>query len=488
MMGRFIKAPFVALVLVAALPGQAQNKYIAPELADLVSAPQKTAPIWIASTDPKHQNNDFFWLEPGQTRRVPLAPGRLVRLWSTSSEPAQLKLSLQNGADIPLLTQNRAVVGLWSGDEGKKAFSFLPPKEFRRLDKGAALIATNGAKARAKWYFQATISPSPPARPLPAFSGVDRRQFKIALAPGEEKTLENWDAPGLIYEISVAGATDFQKIRLRGEWEGQVGLDAPLMALAGQQAGKELIQNAVSDFDGSRLMLRWPMPFAKAKLALKNEGSEAQNVDVGVRLLRFNSVPSDFRFCAVSQSAVAEDKKPISILKLQGAGAFCGLALAIAPGEGSTRRTFAYLEGNEFLMADGKKYEGTGTEDYFSSAWYFPEKPFFHPYEGLTQKIAMPPQVAAYRLQIPDALPFQKSLAFDFEHGNGNNAAGMTWNWTAYWYQKAPFSLPTATEAPIQSGGGERERKDSKNLIFGALLAGVLVGVVASYFRKRRAN
>jgi hypothetical protein len=117
------------------------------------------------------------------------------------------------------------------------------------------------------------------------------------------------------------------------------------------------------------------------------------------------------------------------------------LRLAIAPAPESARRAFAYLEGNETLVADGKVYEGTGTEDFFNSAWYFPDKPFVRAYGGLTEKNALPPRVAMYRLMIGDAVPFKRDFRFDFEVGNGNNADDLEWRWLAFWYQKEDGSF-----------------------------------------------
>ncbi|RYG62686.1 DUF2961 domain-containing protein, partial [bacterium] len=197
-------------------------------------------------------------------------------------------------------------------------------------------------------------------------------------------------------------------------------VNAPLFSLAGQIAGEEQLQNAVADFDSSRLVIRWPMPFAQAKISLVNESDKAVRLDVGARVSEFAAAPSAYRFRAIQQTARTQKDKPISILDVKGTGSFVGLALSIEPTEDSRRRTFAYLEGNESIVADGKVFEGTGNEDFFSSAWYFPEKPFFHSYEGMTLKNLDKPAVSAYRWMIPDALPFKKSLKFDFEQGNGN--------------------------------------------------------------------
>ncbi len=448
---------------------------------------------WFASTDPQRQNDDFFLLQPRETRRVPLAAGTLERLWSTSLFPEQLDLVLEAGPRRRqvLLSGGVARRGLLAG----KAFTFFPKLKgdsLANLDKGAALIATNRAAQPSKWYFQAAVRPKfAPAVPVKPRE-VARRLFRLQLAPGEEKVVETWDKAGEIYEFSVAAdvsdAQTFHDLRFKAEFDGQRAVDAPLLSLAGQIEGKELVQNAVADFDGSRLVLRWPMPFKSAQISLQNEGKTAVNLDVGARVREFSAAPSPYRFCALQNAATTQQGKPVEILNLSGEGAFVGLALSIAPNAESRRRTFAYLEGNERITADGKPFEGTGNEDFFSSAWYFPDRPFSHPFEGLTLKVPSPPTVSAYRWMIPDAIPFQKSLRFDFEHGNGNNSADLEWKWTAIWYQKPPLSLPTAdSDAAARATAPDAPvAPDERWKIAVAVGAGVMLGVFSAWWKRRR--
>ena len=76
-----------------------------------VRAQIPTAPFrWFASTDAKHRNADYLLLKPGETRRIPLAAGNLLRLWSTSLFPDQTTLVLQNKTRVPLLQNGVARV------------------------------------------------------------------------------------------------------------------------------------------------------------------------------------------------------------------------------------------------------------------------------------------------------------------------------------------------------------------------------------------
>ena len=462
---------------------------VAQTLERLPLSPDKPQIRWFASTDPKHQNNDYFLLQPGQTRRVPLAAGTLERLWSTSLFPNQTEIVLEASPRRRqiLLSKGQAQRGLLA-DKTYTFFPGLSRDSLANLETGAALIATNRANQPSKWYFQAAVRPKSVEVPLPKPKSVARRLFKLQLAPGETKVVENFDSPAEITEFSVAGdavdAAVFHDLKLQIEFEGQRGVDAPLLSLAGQVAGQEMVHNAVADFDGSRLVLRWPMPFERAQVSLQNTSQKALSLDVGARVNSFAKSPSPYRFCALSRSASTQKGQMVEILNAKGAGAFVGLALSIAPGANAARRTFAYLEGNETIRADDQTFEGTGTEDFFSSAWYFPDQPFFRPYEGMSLKTPLPPTVSAYRWMIPDAIPFKKSLRFDFEHGNGNNTSEMNWNWTAMWYQKAPLSFPKVAVSNTSAPAPDKRKERWKIAL--AVGVGVGLGVVSRRFKRKR--
>lgn len=513
MMAQFIKfLSGVALAAICFAPRALAQPQVNANTAlnEVLQAPDQPLQRWFASTDPKGKNEDYVMVNPGQTVTLDLAPGNLERLWSTSSDPTKLDLTLLAGPrrPVPLVKNGVALVGLLES----KAFTLTPELKYpavRELKAGAQLIATNRGNAPLKWFYQVTVRP-PLLKPLPVLpvaTEVSKGQFKLDLAPGQTGVIDSYNKPGLLYELQVAVNTGsakgiFEKLRLRCEWEGQVGVDVPLMSLTGQVAGDEFISNAVCDYDGARLLLRWPMPFKNAKLSLVNGTGKALDLDVLTRVQSFDTDPSPFRFCAVEKSATPVKGEPVPILNLNGQGAFVGLALDIKAGPSSTRRSYAFLEGNEIITADGERFEGTGTEDYFGSAWYYPDKPFFHPYEGMTKKVALPGpgtgeatplEVATYRFHIPDAIPFRRELDFQFEHGNGNNAPDMRWNWVAFWYQQPPLTVANE-KADDSNAVAAQPGSTSDTPIIGnerwklwlSVGAGVLLGLGAALFRRAR--
>jgi hypothetical protein len=377
--------------------------------ADLLSAPQLPPYHWFASTDPQHQNADYIALKPGETKRVPLAAGKLLRLWSTALEPDKITLVLQNGAQrVELLKGGKAKFG----ELYQKAFTFYPagstPTAARVLNGSAVLVATNNSQKENKWFYQVAVRPR-----------VETKNSSLQA------------------NNAAANPPQFEN----------AGLDEIL---------KKTAQSGLKKFQ---------IP-ANTQTA--------------------------FQLCSATGSARSQKGQPIPILKVQGEGAFVGLVLDIRPAPDTTRRTFAFLEGNEILIADGQKYEGTGTEDFFNSAWYFPDEEFSRPYHGMTLKTPIPPRVTAYRWMIPDAVPFKKNFEFLLEHGNGNNSNDLEYRWVAFWYQKPPFKFEIkdavrAGSTPGASAHGE-EKSAAPLWIFTALGGAALVLVLFIALRKRSAG
>jgi len=163
----------------------------------------------------------------------------------------------------------------------------------------------------------------------------------------------------------------------------------------------------------------------------------------------------------------------------------------IRPIAQTTRRSFAYLEGNETIFADGGKYEGTGTEDFFNSAWYYPAKPFVEAFGGMTWKNADPPQVSAVRWMLPDAIPFRRSLDFNFEHGRANNSDDLEYRWAAFWYQQpgGEFTVDDTLKYGTTVGQGEDKnlQRDAtmRRYILGTLAMMLVVGAIAAMLSRR---
>lgn len=105
-----------------------------------------------------------------------------------------------------------------------------------------------------------------------------------------------------------------------------------------------------------------------------------------------------------------------------------------------------YGEGDDMFFIDGESYppslHGTGTEDYFSTA-FGPAEEYCAPYSGITvysgdqAGFKYGGKNSMYRFHIQDPIYFEKSLRFSMEHGHANKLSN-DYSSTAYWYQTEP--------------------------------------------------
>jgi len=126
-----------------------------------------------------------------------------------------------------------------------------------------------------------------------------------------------------------------------------------------------------------------------------------------------------------------------TILETKGRGHYVGCTFNVT----NLRHTEAwnwYGEGDDMIFVDGESWppniHGTGTEDYFNTAWC-PSEPFHGPYHGIT----MPGgpnwsgQISMYRFHIEDPVTFTESVRVTIEHGH-NNQRSDDISSVAYWY------------------------------------------------------
>ena len=121
---------------------------------------------------------------------------------------------------------------------------------------------------------------------------------------------------------------------------------------------------------------------------------------------------------------------------MRGQGQLVGVSLNAESYAGG----LGFLEGDEIWTVDGQsRGQGTGTEDYFNSGWYFDEGPYGGPWHGLIVKDEKVGRIAAYRWLLPDPVPFHDSIRVAIEHGTENTAVA-DYATMAYWYQTEPHA------------------------------------------------
>jgi hypothetical protein len=138
----------------------------------------------------------------------------------------------------------------------------------------------------------------------------------------------------------------------------------------------------------------------------------------------------------------------VTILETTGRGHYVGTLISMQPERG---RQIGYLEGDERIFIDGETEPsviGTGTEDYFSSGWYYITGEYSAPYHGVTVKDEEQGRINTYRWHIEDPIPFRESLRFEIEHGGKNDMPGVEYASVAFWYQTHPHA-----EFPVLPAG-----------------------------------
>jgi Protein of unknown function (DUF2961) len=144
-----------------------------------------------------------------------------------------------------------------------------------------------------------------------------------------------------------------------------------------------------------------------------------------------------------------------AILEAEGRGHYVGCVLNVHNLR-ETNRWNWYGEGDDMIFIDGEAWppslHGTGTEDYFNTAWC-PQQEYSAPYHGITLGGAdnWSGQVSLYRFHVEDPITFERSIRVTIEHGHANKRSD-DYSSVAYWYQAEPHKpftiLPVEQRVP----------------------------------------
>lgn len=256
-----------------------------------------------------------------------------------------------------------------------------------------------------------------------------------SVPPGETKVLMDVKGPGVITHIWMTflgpephpwaknGSANHQEMLLRIYWDGsdRPGVEAPVGDFFANSFGKrsEVISLPVIVEDADSYNCFWHMPFRKsAKVEVVNESEKP------ISLLYFNidwvkkeSISKDtpYFYAQYRQEYPVQKGLDYVILDTEGKGHYVGTVLSVR-----TRSPSWFGEGDEKIYIDGEKKAsiwGTGTEDYFLSAWGL--KTTSTPYFGVPyfdQWGIVGGHTSAYRWHINDPIVFNKGIKFTFEH------------------------------------------------------------------------
>jgi hypothetical protein len=301
-----------------------------------------------------------------------------------------------------------------------------------------------------------------------------------SVAPGQTKVLMDVKGPGVITHIWMTflgpephpwaknGSANHQEMLLRIYWDGHKhpGVEAPIGDFFANCFGKrsEVISLPVIVEDADSYNCFWHMPFRKsAKVEVVNQSQKPISLlYYNIDWIKKDKIPEDtpYFYAQYRQEYPAKKGEDYVVLDTEGKGHYVGTVLAVR-----TRSPSWFGEGDEKIYIDGEKKPsiwGTGTEDYFLSAWGL--KMTGTPYFGVPyfdQWGIVGGHTSAYRFHITDPFVFTKGIKVTFEHygwmSPDENPEYKSHSWNereddyssvAFWYQTGrPTFKATAPHA-----------------------------------------
>jgi hypothetical protein len=271
------------------------------------------------------------------------------------------------------------------------------------------------------------------------------------VAPGQTITLFDYQGAGIVQRFWVtiaprAEMTIHRQAILRMYWDGEESpsVECPVGDFFGVGFGeqKDYISLPLNETSGG-YNCYWPMPFHRsARWTLTNLSK--RTIDAfyyNINFTAYDRLPKDLRHFHAQWRRENPTKKNenYTILEATGQGHFVGTALFMQNRRG---KGLGFLEGDEMIYVDGEAKPsiiGTGTEDYFSSGWYYDRGVYSAPYHGVQILDGARGRVNTYRWHIEDAMPFKKSIRVTIEHGHANDHEG-DYSSVAYFYQSEPHA------------------------------------------------
>jgi hypothetical protein len=279
--------------------------------------------------------------------------------------------------------------------------------------------------------------------------------FRV-LAPGATLTMADLHGPGMIQHIwCTTNATDLEALVLRIYWDdaAEPAVESPYTDFFGLGFGQRVPLNSmpvqVSGQDAKACNCFWKMPFHKrARVTVTNESTTATvgNFYYYVDYAKLAGFPRGTPyFHAQYRQAHPCPPGPYVVCETQGAGYYVGTVLAVR-----NRNQGWFGEGDDRFYLDGATtptLQGTGTEDYFASAYGFSANSGLYSGAPLADWNQHGSIISVYRWHIADPIYFNTTLHFDFEHtgplyGEGRLLQGYAeraddFSSVAFWYQTA---------------------------------------------------
>jgi len=242
-------------------------------------------------------------------------------------------------------------------------------------------------------------------------------------------------------------------LRIYYDGSTRPGVEAPLGDFFANAFGRrsEVISVPVVVEDADSYNCFWRMPFRESvRVEIVNQSSKNINLlYYNIDWIQRDALPDDtpYFYAQYRQEYPAEQGKDYVILDTEGKGHYVGTVLSVR-----SRSPSWFGEGDEKIYIDGEQKAsiwGTGTEDYFLSAWGL--KTTSTPYFGtpyFDQWGIVGGHTSAYRWHVHDPIVFNTSIKMTIEHWGwispDENPEGKSHSWNerqddyasvAFWYQ-----------------------------------------------------
>jgi len=268
----------------------------------------------------------------------------------------------------------------------------------------------------------------------------------LEIATGDSAVLLDLAGPGEVRRFWVTVASrdpDYlRRIALKMYWDGETNpsVEAPLGDFFGDGFAKKRYTAFLMGESSGGFYCYLPMPFRHhARIVVENgTGRPIDALYYNVDLVTGLDLPRDVATLHAwwHRDPRTTSRAPHLIAEARGRGWFVGTEYGVQ----SAAKNLSFLEGDEIFTIDGEKRgQGTGTEDYFNSGWYFDEGPYAGPFHGLIIKNDTLGRIVAYRWHILDRIPFYRSLKVEIEHGDQNTEVA-DYATVGFWYQTEPHT------------------------------------------------
>jgi hypothetical protein len=267
----------------------------------------------------------------------------------------------------------------------------------------------------------------------PGGSNADRLQY---IKPGETAVIFDVKGAGVINHIWLTfndarpnwlekgGSATPADLVIRMYWDNSTvpAVEAPIgdFFASGFGLRREVRSLPVLVEGGDGYNCYWPMPFrTAARITVTNDGKKAaRSFYFQTDYTELKKLPRNTAyFCAQYRQEFPEKLgSDYLIADIEGKGHYVGTVMSVR-----SRSPYWFGEGDVKYYVDGEKEPstwGTGTEDYFLSAWGFTEN--HNPYSGCVFMSKGEEDLGArytlYRWHVQDPLRFNKSFRFEIEH------------------------------------------------------------------------